>query len=51
MPISLKTFCQQYLDEFEQGAAQAALAEHATQDRAVGEWRSLWARALSRAVQ
>ena len=51
MLISLDTFCQQYLDEFERGAAKAALAEHASQDRLVGEWRSLWQRALSRAVQ
>lgn len=51
MLISLDTFVQQYLNEFDRGAAKAALAEYDDQDRLVGEWKTLWQKALARAVQ
>ena len=51
MLISLDIFVQQYLNEFERGAAKAALAEHATTERLVGDWKTLWQKALAKAVQ
>lgn len=50
MNISLETFASQYLNEHEQGAAKAVLAEHQG-DRTLDDWRSLWQRALSQPVQ
>lgn len=47
MPISLATFCQQYLTEFDAGAAKAALAQYNDSDRTLEDWRSLWAKALN----
>jgi len=51
MNISLQTFASQYLDEHQQGAAIAALAEYKDSDRTLEDWRSLWLRALAQPVQ
>jgi hypothetical protein len=51
MMIPLDTFCEQFVvDEHAQGAAKAALAQYADDEKTLDEWRSLWLSALSRPV-